>query len=187
MRLGAIASPPKTPCILGFECAGEVEAIGEGVTDFQVGDRVCALPEFKAWAELVAVSEKFVYKIPDAMSYSEAAAITLSYLVAYVIVFDLAAIKPGNSVLLHSAGGGVVSTTPSKHFFFVCLFIDQNILVENRHDSTLFFIETITIVFMAHKRCLHERVRSLFNEHKDRRRRKWIFLLCILCMFGCVE
>lgn len=36
VRLGAIASPPKTPCILGFECAGEVEAVGEGVTNFAV-------------------------------------------------------------------------------------------------------------------------------------------------------
>lgn len=109
VRLGAIASPPKTPCILGFECAGDVEAVGEGVTDLAVGDRVVALPEFKAWAELVAVSEKYVYKIPESMSYSEAAALTLSYSVAYALVFDLAAIKPGNSVLLHSAGGGVVS------------------------------------------------------------------------------
>lgn len=109
IRLGAIASPPKTPCILGFECAGEVEAVGDDVTDFQVGDRVVALPEFKAWAELVAVSEKFVYKLPEGMSYSEAAAMTLSYVVAHVLVFELASIKPGNSVLLHSAGGGVVS------------------------------------------------------------------------------
>lgn len=69
-----------------------------------------ALPEFKAWAELVSVSEKFVYKIPDSMTFNEAASITLSYLIAHVLVFDLAAIKPGNSVLLHSAGGGVVSS-----------------------------------------------------------------------------
>lgn len=37
VRLGAIDSPPKTPCIIGFECAGEVEAVGEGVEDFKVG------------------------------------------------------------------------------------------------------------------------------------------------------
>lgn len=107
IRLGAIASPPKTPCILGFECAGEVEAVGEGVTAFAVGDRVVALPEFKAWAELCAVSEKYVFKLPAEMSYAEAAAITLAYVVAHVLVFEVASIKPGNSVLLHSAGGGV--------------------------------------------------------------------------------
>lgn len=93
----------------GFECAGEIEAVGEGVTKFEVGDRVVALPEFKAWAELVAVPETFVYKIPENMTYTEAAAITLNYLVAHILVNDLAVVRPGNSVLLHSAGGGVVS------------------------------------------------------------------------------
>jgi NADPH:quinone reductase-like Zn-dependent oxidoreductase len=44
VRLGAIDSPPKTPAILGFECAGEVEAVGEGVEDFKVG-LVCSLRE----------------------------------------------------------------------------------------------------------------------------------------------
>ncbi|KAJ6638740.1 Synaptic vesicle membrane protein VAT-1 like-like, partial [Pseudolycoriella hygida] len=107
VRLGAIDSPPKTPCILGFECAGEIEAVGEGVTKFEVGDRVVALPEFKAWAELVSVPETFVYKIPENMTFTEAAAITLNYLVAHILVNDLAVIRPGNSVLLHSAGGGV--------------------------------------------------------------------------------
>lgn len=87
-----------------------------------MGDRVVALPEFKAWAELVAVSEKFVYKIPENMSFSDAAAITLSYLVAHVLVYDLASIKPGSSVLLHSAGGGVVSTFTAS-FLYIAKFI----------------------------------------------------------------
>lgn len=113
VRLGAIDSPPKTPCILGFECAGEIEAIGEEVEDFKVGDRIVALPEFRAWAELVAVPAKYVYKIPDEMSFTDAAAIAMNYLVAYILLFDLASIKSGKSILLHSAGGGVVST-----FFF---------------------------------------------------------------------
>lgn len=107
VRLGAIDSPPKTPCIMGFECAGEIEAIGEEVENLKVGDRVVALPEFRAWAELVAVSEKYVYKIPEAMSYSDAAAILMNYLVAYVLVHELAALQPGKSILLHSSGGGV--------------------------------------------------------------------------------
>lgn len=93
----------------GFECAGEIEAVGEGVTKFEVGDRVVALPEFKAWAELVAVPESFVYKIPENMTFNEAAAVTLNYLVAHILVNDLAVVRPGNTVLLHSAGGGVVS------------------------------------------------------------------------------
>lgn len=107
VRLGAIDSPPKTPCIMGLECAGEVEAVGEGVENFKVGDRVVALPEFRAWAELVAVSAKYVYPIPDDMSFADAAAITINYIVAYILLFELASIKEGKSILLHSAGGGV--------------------------------------------------------------------------------
>lgn len=117
VRLGAIDSPPKTPCILGFECSGEIEAIGEEVEDFKVGDRIVALPEFRAWAELVAVPAKYVYKIPDEMSFTDAAAIAMNYLVAYILLFDLASIKSGKSILLHSAGGGVVSTI----FIFIFL------------------------------------------------------------------
>lgn len=129
VRLGAIDSPPKTPCILGFECAGEIEAIGEGVEDFAVGDRVVALPEFKAWAELCAVPTKFVYKLPDELSYQDAAAITMNYLVAHILVFDLLSVRPGKSLLLHSAAGGVVSKTifylnwqNSKSLAFLAIF-----------------------------------------------------------------
>lgn len=75
----------------------------------QVGDRVVALPEFRAWAELCAVPTKYVYKIPDELSFQDAAAMTMNYLVAYVIVYDLLSLRAGKSVLLHSAGGGVVS------------------------------------------------------------------------------
>jgi hypothetical protein len=75
----------------------------------QVGDRVVALPEFRAWAELCAVPTKYVYKIPDDLSFQDAAAMTMNYLVAYVIVYDLLSLRAGKSVLLHSAGGGVVS------------------------------------------------------------------------------
>jgi NADPH:quinone reductase-like Zn-dependent oxidoreductase len=107
VRLGAIDNPPKTPAILGFECAGEVEALGEGVEDFKIGDRVVALPEYRAWAELCAVPTKFVYKLPDELSFQDAAALTMNYLVAYIIVNELLMLRPGKSLMLHSAGGGV--------------------------------------------------------------------------------
>jgi len=107
VRQGAIDSPPKTPFILGFECSGEVEEIGEGVEDFKVGDRVVALPEYRAWAELVAVPARYVYHIPADLSYLDAAAIAMNYLVAYILLFELGGLAPGKSVLVHSAGGGV--------------------------------------------------------------------------------
>lgn len=78
-------------------------------TYFQVGDRVVALPDHKAWAELVAVPATSVFALPAGMSYLDAAAITMNYTVAYILLFELANLAPGKSLLLHSAGGGVVS------------------------------------------------------------------------------
>lgn len=68
-----------------------------------------ALPEFKAWAELVVVPSKYVFAIPSNMSYHDAAAITMNYIVAYILLFELGHLSAGKSVLFHSAGGGVVS------------------------------------------------------------------------------
>lgn len=107
VRQGAIDSPPKCPFILGFECAGEIEQVAEGVEGFAVGDKVVALPEFKAWAELVAVPAKYVFKLPEGMTPLDAAAITMNYTVAYILLFEMAGLSQGKSLLVHSAGGGV--------------------------------------------------------------------------------
>lgn len=67
-----------------------------------------ALPDHKAWAELVAVPKNSVFILPAEMSYLDAVAITMNYTVAYILLFELANLTPGKSVLLHSAAGGVV-------------------------------------------------------------------------------
>lgn len=108
LRQGVLDNAPKAPFIMGFECAGEVEAVGEGVTDVKVGDRVAALAESRAWAELVNVPAKYVYKIPSSMSFQDASAITLNAVVAYALLFDVGNLRPGQTVLIHSIGGGVV-------------------------------------------------------------------------------
>lgn len=127
VRQGAIDSPPKCPFILGFECAGEVEQIGEGVEGFAVGDRVVALPEFKAWAELVSVPSKYVFKLPNNISFLDAASMTMNYAVAYILLFELACLTAGKSVLVNSVGGGVgqaiaqlAKTVPDVTVFGVC-------------------------------------------------------------------
>lgn len=75
----------------------------------QVGDQVVALPEYKAWAELVAVPAQYVYALPEGMSALDAVAITTNYVVAYLLLFEMANLTPNKSLLLHSAGGGVVN------------------------------------------------------------------------------
>lgn len=109
MRQGAIDNQPKTPFILGFECAGEVEAIGENVEGVAVGDRVAALSDSRAWAELVAVPAKHVYKLPKNLDFKDAVAITMNFVVAHALLFDVGNLRSGQTLLIHSVGGGVVS------------------------------------------------------------------------------
>lgn len=68
-----------------------------------------ALPEYRAWAELVAVPAKYVYKLPNDLSYLDAVTITMNYTVAYILLFEIGGLSQGKSVLVHSVGGGVVS------------------------------------------------------------------------------
>ncbi|ESO10962.1 hypothetical protein HELRODRAFT_109239 [Helobdella robusta] len=107
VRQGVIENPPKTPFIMGFECSGEVESLGEGVNGFSIGDRVIGISDYKCWAESVCCGESFVYKIPTGMSFEDAAAIFFNYVTAYILLFDIANLRPHQSVLVHSAGGGV--------------------------------------------------------------------------------
>ncbi|XP_003737543.1 synaptic vesicle membrane protein VAT-1 homolog-like [Galendromus occidentalis] len=106
-RQGALDNLPKAPFIMGFELAGEVEAVGEKVEGFTVGQRVCALSDMKAWAELTAVPAKHCYPLPDGISYQDAAAVLVNYTVAHSLLFDVANIRKGQTVLILSIGGGV--------------------------------------------------------------------------------
>ncbi|KAJ6666068.1 hypothetical protein lerEdw1_000972 [Lerista edwardsae] len=107
VRQGNIDNPPKTPLVPGFECSGIVEALGDNVKGYEIGDRVMAFVNYNAWAEVVCTPLEFVYKIPDDMSFSEAAAFPMNFVTAYMMLFEVANLREGMSVLVHSAGGGV--------------------------------------------------------------------------------
>ncbi|XP_026519499.1 synaptic vesicle membrane protein VAT-1 homolog-like [Terrapene carolina triunguis] len=107
VRQGNIDNPPKTPLVPGFECSGIIEALGDSVAGFEIGDRVMAFVNYNAWAEVVCTPVEFVYKIPDDMSFSEAAAFPMNFVTAYMMLFEVANLREGMSVLVHSAGGGV--------------------------------------------------------------------------------
>ncbi|OXB63428.1 hypothetical protein ASZ78_002409 [Callipepla squamata] len=107
VRQGNIDNPPKTPLVPGFECSGIVEALGDSVKGFEIGDRIMAFVNYNAWAEVVCTPAEFVYKIPDDMSFSEAAAFPMNFVTAYMMLFEVANLREGMSVLVHSAGGGV--------------------------------------------------------------------------------
>jgi myxalamid-type polyketide synthase MxaB len=91
----------------GGECAGIVTAIGEGVTNFKVGDEVIAAQTEGSLGSHVNVSVKFVIIKPPQLTFTEAATIPTTFLTAYYGLNYLADIKPGDKILIHAAAGGV--------------------------------------------------------------------------------
>ena len=70
------------------------------------------LTHFSAWAEQIVVKKELVFKIPKEMSFREAAVLPFSYLTAYILLFEIGNIKSGQTLLFHSAGGGVGGKIP---------------------------------------------------------------------------
>lgn len=68
-----------------------------------------AFTNYNAWAEVVCTSQDWIYKLPDEMTFSEAVAFFMNFVAAYMMLFEVANLREGMSVLVHSAGGGVVS------------------------------------------------------------------------------
>lgn len=106
-REGFYPPPPGASEIMGLECAGEVAAIGAGVSGWRVGERAMALLAGGGYAELAAVDSGSAIKIPAAMSDEEGAAFPEVFLTAFLNIFMLAGVKPGESVLVHGGGSGV--------------------------------------------------------------------------------
>lgn len=90
----------------GFECAGEIVAVGENVSEFQVGDRVMALAA-GSLASFVTVSATQVAMKPEGFSFEEAATLPAAFLTAYYALHELAKIQAGERILIHSAAEGV--------------------------------------------------------------------------------
>jgi len=91
----------------GGECAGQIVAVGAGVTAFQVGDRVIAAQAIGSLGQFVTVSAAFVMHQPGHLTPAEAATIPTTFLTAYYGLHHLARLKRGDRVLIHAAAGGV--------------------------------------------------------------------------------
>lgn len=98
---------PERPFAPGGEIAGEVEAIGAGVSNLEPGDRVLAMPGWGGMVERLAVAADRCLKIPDAMPFEEAAAFVMTYGTSYYALKDRAGLKAGETLLVLGAAGGV--------------------------------------------------------------------------------
>ena len=105
-RQGLYPDAPKLPAIMGYECAGEIDAVGGGVTQLEKGQRVMAFTRFGGQADTVVAGSEFVFRIPDALSFEHAAALPVSYLTSYHMLFNVARVRRGDHVLVHMAAGG---------------------------------------------------------------------------------
>jgi NADPH2:quinone reductase len=98
---------PDFPFSPGFEVAGVVSGIGDGVTDFEVGARVIATMDYGAYREQVIVEDYLAHPIPEGLDYVTAAAFPVAYGTSYVGLLRRSHLNPGETVLVHGAAGGV--------------------------------------------------------------------------------
>ncbi|HUH83512.1 MAG TPA: zinc-binding dehydrogenase [Stellaceae bacterium] len=106
-RRGVYPDAPKPPCVVGYEVAGEVAALGPGVTQFAVGQKVASLTRFGGYSSHVAVPEGQAFALPPGLDAAHGAALPLTYLTAYQLVIAMGRLGAGETVLVHSAGGSV--------------------------------------------------------------------------------
>jgi NADPH:quinone reductase-like Zn-dependent oxidoreductase len=106
-RMGLYPDAPRPPCVVGYEISGDVDVVGPGVTGASPGTRVIALTRFGGQSDRVCVPEKAIIPLPEGVTYEAGAALPVNYLTAYHMLFRVAALRPGEHILIHMAAGGV--------------------------------------------------------------------------------
>jgi NADPH:quinone reductase-like Zn-dependent oxidoreductase len=116
-RMGLYPDAPKPPCVVGYEVAGTILELGEGVDDLTHGQRVLAGTKFGGYASQVVVPAGDVVPLPEELTFEQGAAIPVNYATAWAGLIGYGNLQPGERVLIHSAGGGVgiAATQIAKH------------------------------------------------------------------------
>jgi NADPH2:quinone reductase len=107
---GRYPVPAGATDILGLEAAGEITALGAGVTQWKTGDKVCALLVGGGYAEYVAVPAVQCLPVPQGLSVIEAAGLPECVITVWLNVFDLGGLKPGDRLLVHGGSSGIGTT-----------------------------------------------------------------------------
>lgn len=106
-RQGFYPDCPRPPVVVGYEVAGRVDTVAEGVADLEPGQPVLALTRFGGYADRVVVPAQQVFPLPPNMPFTAAAALPVNYLTAYLTLYICGRLQPGEHVLIHGAAGGV--------------------------------------------------------------------------------
>jgi len=106
-RSGRYPPPPGASPILGLEASGHVVAVGEGVTQWRVGDAVCGLANGGAYAEYVAIPQGQVLPVPKGLSLLQAAALPENYFTVWTNVFQRGRLQSGETFLVHGGSSGI--------------------------------------------------------------------------------
>jgi NADPH:quinone reductase-like Zn-dependent oxidoreductase len=106
-RVGLYPDAPKLPAIVGYEVAGTITAVGDGVDPARVGERVLAGTRFGGYAEIVNVTESDSLALPDSVTFEQGAAVPVNYATAWAGLHGYGSLQAGERVLIHAAAGGV--------------------------------------------------------------------------------
>jgi len=107
MRHGLYPNQPPFPFSPGYDVVGDIDAVGDGVEKFAVGQRVAALTMTGGYSQFTVIPADYLVPVPDGLDPAEAVALVLNYVTAYQLMHRVARLRPGQSLLVHSAAGGV--------------------------------------------------------------------------------
>jgi NADPH2:quinone reductase len=108
-REGVHPETPRVPYTPGWDLVGAVDRLGDGISGFEPGQMVAALPIHGAYAEYVCLPQSELVPVPSELDPAEAVSLILNYVTAYQLLHRVAKVKPGQCVLIHGATGGVGS------------------------------------------------------------------------------
>jgi NADPH:quinone reductase-like Zn-dependent oxidoreductase len=148
-RVGLYPDAPKLPGVVGYEVAGTIDAVGDGVDPARLGQRVLAGTRFGGYAEIVNASAADTVVLPESMSFEQGAAIPVNYATAWAALHGYGSLRTGERVLVHAAAGGVGiaaiqlakaagaivdgTASPGKHNRLTALGIDR--AIDYRRDG----------------------------------------------------
>lgn len=158
-RRGTYVMKTEGENILGIECSGVIAALGDGVTGWQIGDKVCALLPGGGYAERVAVNAGHVLRCPEGMSLLQAAALPEAACTLWSNLRDIGRLQPGETVLIHGGAGGVgslaiqwahhwgarvLTTAGSPDKLQRCLELGADVAIDYRQEDFVEVVQRVT-------------------------------------------